>query len=188
MKKFLVLFLVFFGFVAFASTSNLEKAKQEAVSKRERILEQQKQKIENLTTEITKDGVATGKEMKALVEEIGRFKELKRKFDKELRIYGVQTETVLNENYHQIRKKYRKEHLTWLRDSNDKVKLAFANLTGKDVEVRGTVYFPLLIFSLFYIFFGLLCFVMSVVEREKMEVVIFVGLVFIVCGLVFLLA
>jgi len=184
MKKFLVLFLVFFGFVAFASTSNLEKAKQEAVSKRERILEQQKQKIENLTTEITKDGVATGKEMKALVEEIGRFKELKRKFDKELRIYGVQTETVLNENHYQIREEYLK-HPTRLRDSDGKVKLAFANLTGKDVEVQSTVCFSILIFDLFCLVSGLFCFVAGIVKDEPEGIGI--GLAIIVFGLVFLL-
>ena len=184
MKKNFLLFLVpliVIGSAVFAN--NLEKAKEKALAKREQVLSQQKEKIKDLIKEIAEDDIATGKEMKMLLEEIRFFRKLKKKFDKELKIYGdLRTETELDSSYLIIEEKYLIDHMTWLRDSDGSVRLAFAKLTGKDVRIEGAICVPYLIFGIIILFLSLCSLVVGISSKEEER---FVGIIFFMLLLIF---
>lgn len=182
MKKNFLLFLIpliVIGSAVFAN--NLEKAKEKALDWREQTLSQQKEKIKDLIKEIAEDDIATGKEMKMLVGEIRSFRRLKKKFDKELKIYSVQTETELADSIYVIEEKYSIDHMTWLRDSDGSVRLAFAKLTGKDVRIESAICVPLLILGIIILFISLCSLAMGISSKEEER---FVGIIFFVLLLI----
>lgn len=182
-KKIFVFLLILFSVRVYARS--LEQAEKEAIAKRDAILEKEICKIDSLFREIGKDGVIGRKEMSIFLNSLISFENLKDRLDRELRIYGEETTIELRSDYWKILKEYKMKHRVWLRDSQGKVRKIFAEVVGKDVEVKGTVCFSYLFLSIFCLIWGCLLLAGGIKTKRKLETL--TAFIFFLSGLVLLL-